>query len=37
MVRIRIFEERGHKEFAAGNIPGFVHLYVGEETTATGA
>ena len=37
MVRIRTFEERVSKEFAAGNIPGFVHLYVGEEATATGA
>ena len=37
MVRIRTFEERVAKEFAAGNIPGFVHLYVGEEATATGA
>jgi len=37
MVRIRTFEERVAKEFAAGNIPGFVHLYSGEEATATGA
>jgi len=37
MLRIRTFEERVSKEFAAGNIPGFVHLYVGEEATATGA
>jgi len=37
MVRIRTFEKRVAKEFAAGNIPGFVHLYVGEEATATGA
>ena len=37
MLRIRTFEERVAKEFAAGNIPGFVHLYVGEEATATGA
>ena len=37
MVRIRVFEERVSKEFAAGNIPGFVHLYIGEEATATGA
>ena len=26
MVRIRTFEERVKKEFAAGNIGGFVHL-----------
>ena len=37
MVRIRTFEERVSKEFAAGSIPGFVHLYIGEEATATGA
>ncbi len=37
MARIRTFEERVSKEFAAGNIPGFVHLYVGEEAIATGA
>jgi len=37
MVRIRTFEERAAKEFAAGKIPGFVHLYVGEESVATGA
>jgi pyruvate dehydrogenase E1 component alpha subunit len=37
MVSIRAFEERVSKEFAAGNIPGFVHLYIGEEATATGA
>jgi pyruvate dehydrogenase E1 component alpha subunit len=36
MVRIRTFEERVSKEFAAGNIPGFVHLYTGEEAVATG-
>ena len=37
MVRIRVFEERVRKEFAAGNIPGFVHLYTGEEAVAVGA
>ena len=37
MVRIRIFEGRVQKEFAAGNIPGFAHLYIGEEAVATGA
>ena len=37
MVLIRAFEERVSKEFAAGNIPGFVHLYIGQEATATGA
>jgi acetoin:2,6-dichlorophenolindophenol oxidoreductase subunit alpha len=33
---IREFEERLHKEFATGEIPGFVHLYAGEEAIATG-
>jgi TPP-dependent pyruvate/acetoin dehydrogenase alpha subunit len=37
MVRIRMFEERVSKEFASGNIPGFVHVYIGEEAIATGA
>ncbi len=33
---IREFEERIHVEFATGEIPGFVHLYAGEEAIATG-
>src|SRR6476661_8469657 len=33
---IREFEERVHGEFAKGDIPGFVHLYAGEEASATG-
>jgi pyruvate dehydrogenase E1 component alpha subunit len=37
MVRIRFFEERVVKEFAAGHIPGFVHVYSGEEAVAVGA
>ena len=37
MVRIRRFEERVSREFADGNIPGSVHLYIGEEAVATGA
>jgi TPP-dependent pyruvate/acetoin dehydrogenase alpha subunit len=36
MRTIREFEERLHVEFAAGEIPGFVHLYAGEEAIATG-
>jgi acetoin:2,6-dichlorophenolindophenol oxidoreductase subunit alpha len=36
MLRIRRFEERASKEFANGKIPGFVHLYIGEEAVATG-
>src|SRR5437868_6816820 len=33
---IREFEERVHNEFAKGDIPGFVHLYAGEEASAAG-
>ncbi|POX50837.1 ABC transporter substrate-binding protein [Streptomyces sp. Ru71] len=36
MRTIRVFEERLHDEFATGEIPGFVHLYAGEEASATG-
>lgn len=36
MKTIREFEERVNKEFAAGNIPGFVHLYAGQEAVAVG-
>ena len=36
MTSIREFEERVHEEFSAGNIPGFVHLYAGEEASAVG-
>jgi TPP-dependent pyruvate/acetoin dehydrogenase alpha subunit len=36
MRTIRDFEERLHTEFATGEIPGFVHLYAGEEAIATG-
>lgn len=36
MRTIRDFEERVHEEFAAGGIPGFVHLYAGEEASAMG-
>lgn len=36
MKLIREFEERIHVEFATGEIPGFVHLYAGEEAIATG-
>lgn len=37
MLRIRRFEERVIQEFAAGNIPGSVHAYIGEEAVAVGA
>ena len=36
MRTIREFEERLHVEFARGDIPGFVHLYAGEEAAAAG-
>src|SRR5215469_860403 len=36
MRTIREFEERLHVEFSRGDIPGFVHLYAGEEAAATG-
>ncbi|GLV48994.1 acetoin:2,6-dichlorophenolindophenol oxidoreductase subunit alpha [Thermus sp. LT1-2-5] len=36
MYRIRRFEERVEKLFQAGKIPGFVHLYIGQEAVAVG-
>ena len=36
MRTIREFEERLHIEFATGEIPGFVHLYAGEEASGVG-
>jgi len=36
MTKIRTFENRVAALFADGKIPGFVHLYVGEEAVATG-
>ena len=36
MRTIREFEERLHVDFARGDIPGFVHLYAGEEASAAG-
>jgi pyruvate dehydrogenase E1 component alpha subunit len=37
MCRIRRFEEKVSELFAAGRIPGFVHVYIGEEAVAVGA
>jgi pyruvate dehydrogenase E1 component alpha subunit len=37
MVRIRAFEERVRDLFAAGRLPGFVHLSIGQEGVAAGA
>lgn len=36
LVKIRRFEERVGKDFTAGKIPGWVHLYIGEEAVAVG-
>ncbi len=36
MLTIRRFEERVSKEYAKGNILGYVHLYIGQEAVATG-
>jgi pyruvate dehydrogenase E1 component alpha subunit len=37
MIRIRTFEERVRDLFAAGRLPGFVHLSIGQEAVAAGA
>jgi len=37
MVTLRRFEERTGELFADGEIPGFVHLYIGQEAVAVGA
>ena len=36
MATIRRFEDRVQEEFSQGGIPGFVHLYAGEEACAVG-
>lgn len=36
MLEIRQFEDKVHELFAKGNLPGFVHLYAGEEAVAVG-
>jgi acetoin:2,6-dichlorophenolindophenol oxidoreductase subunit alpha len=36
MVQIRTFEDLAGKHFADGLVPGFVHLYAGEEAVAVG-
>jgi pyruvate dehydrogenase E1 component alpha subunit len=36
MTTIRHFEERVQEEFSKGGIPGFVHLYAGQEASAVG-
>lgn len=36
MKTIRAFEERVEKEFSQGNIPGFAHVYIGQEASGVG-
>ncbi len=36
MVRIRVFESRVEQLFKAGELPGFVHTYIGQEAIAAG-
>jgi pyruvate dehydrogenase E1 component alpha subunit len=36
MLTIRLFETRVGELFAQGKLPGFIHLYIGEEAVATG-
>lgn len=36
MLRIRRFEEAAAEQYSAGNIRGFLHLYIGEEAIAVG-
>ena len=36
MVTIRTFDEKAVEEFHAGNIPGVVHAYIGQEAVAVG-
>jgi TPP-dependent pyruvate/acetoin dehydrogenase alpha subunit len=37
MLRIRVFEEKVQQLFKLGKLPGFVHLYIGQEAVAVGA
>ncbi|MDT4919353.1 MAG: acetoin:2,6-dichlorophenolindophenol oxidoreductase subunit alpha, partial [Pseudonocardiales bacterium] len=36
MVRIRVFETEAGRLMEAGEMPGFLHLYVGQEAVAAG-
>ena len=36
MLKIRLFEERVAREFRKGDMPGFVHSYIGAEAVSTG-
>lgn len=37
MLRIRLFEEEASRLYRDGNIPGFLHVSIGQEATAVGA
>jgi TPP-dependent pyruvate/acetoin dehydrogenase alpha subunit len=37
MIRIRRFEERAEELYLAGELPGFIHLSIGQEACAAGA
>jgi 2-oxoisovalerate dehydrogenase E1 component len=37
MVRIRLFELKAQAVYRSGAMPGFIHLYIGEEAVAAGA
>ncbi len=37
MYRIRVFEQKVQQLFKLGKLPGFVHLYIGQEAVAVGA
>jgi 2-oxoisovalerate dehydrogenase E1 component len=37
MLRIRLFETRASEYYKSGEIPGFVHISIGQEATAVGA
>lgn len=37
MIKIRKFELKAEQLFLEGKLPGFIHLYIGEESIATGA
>ncbi len=36
MKTIRVFEDRLHEDYKTGSVPGFAHLYAGQEATAVG-
>ena len=37
MLRIRVFEQRVSDLYKSGEVPGFVHISIGQEATAVGA